>query len=189
MDQQENTPWQYKPDDGAPAPDLPDDSSNGSPATTSKTSKPVTWQAPEFIEHHHPASWYGALGLVTLALVAVIFVTTRDYFAAGVMLVLGVIVGVFAGHKPSQATYDISRGGLSVNGKTYPFSSFKSFAVLREGPLSSINLFPLKRFMPPIAAYFEPADEQKIVDALGNYLPYEERKLDGIDRLSRRLRL
>jgi hypothetical protein len=60
---------------------------------------------------------------------------------------------------------------------------------MQEGPLTSANLFPLKRFMPPVTAYFDPKDEEKITNVLGNYLPYEDRKMDGIDRLSRRLRL
>lgn len=189
MDDQKNTPWQYKPDDGVPAPDLPDDESESSSNTPRSKSKSVAWQAPEFIEHHHPASWYAALLFVTVVLSLGIYGVTRDLFATGTTIVVGVIVGVFAGHKPSQAHYEISSSGLMVNGKAYPYSSFKSFAVLREGQLTSINLFPLKRFMPPVAAYFEPADEPKIIDALGNYLPFEERQLDGVDRLSRRLRL
>jgi hypothetical protein len=103
--------------------------------------------------------------------------------------VVGVIVGVFAGHKPKQIQYEITESGLGVNGKNYPYNAFKSFTVLREGNLSSVNLIPLKRFMPPVSAYFEPKDEPKITEALGNHLPYENRKMDGIDRLSRRLRL
>jgi hypothetical protein len=42
--------------------------------------------------------------------------------------------------------------------------------------------------MPPISAYFAPKDEERITKILGNYLPYEERKLDNVERLSRRLR-
>jgi hypothetical protein len=43
--------------------------------------------------------------------------------------------------------------------------------------------------MPPVAAYFDPADEKKIMETAGNFLPYEDRQLDAIERLARRVRL
>ena len=61
--------------------------------------------------------------------------------------------------------------------------------MIDEGALSSVNLIPLKRFLPPVSAYYEDKDEKKITDALGDHLPYEPRKLDMVERLSRRLRL
>ena len=190
MNQDENSPWQYKPDNGSEAP-AGAGSNDDSPEPTRQHASPksVSWQAAEFIEHQHGSGWYAALVLATAVLAALVYLTTKDYFATGTTVVVGIIVGVFAGHKPAQVEYEISDYGLSVNGKNYPYSSFKSFSVLREGPLSSVNLFPLKRFMPPVSAYFDPKDEPKITDGLDSYLPYEERKMDTIDRLSRRLRL
>jgi hypothetical protein len=189
MDQPENTPWQYKSDNA-------DAGSNFSSETATPTSesKPtanqtVAWRATEFIEHSHSSAWYGGLMVSTIALAAIIYLVTKDIFTIGTILVIGVIVGVFAKQKPGQAQYEISRSGVSVNGKTYAYRDFKSFSVFHEGPLSSLGLFPLKRFMPPVSAYFEPKDEQKIIDALGSYLPYQDRKLDAVDRLSRRLHL
>jgi hypothetical protein len=189
MDQQENSPWQYKPDNGGPSPDSPeDDTASASPAPA-PASHTISWQAAEFIEHSHPAGWYGLLVLSTALIAAATYLATKDFFATGTILLVGIIVGIFAGHKPRQVQYEISDSGLSINDKNYPYGSFKSFSVLREGPLTSANLFPLKRFMPPISIYFSPADEPKVVEALGNHLPYEEHKFDTIDRLSRRLRL
>jgi hypothetical protein len=187
MDQQDNTPFQYNPD-GSPG-DAQDTEANAEPTVTRGSSKSVSWQAPEFIEHHHPGSWYAALVLITVVLAAIVYLTTKDLFATATIIIMGVIVWVFAGHKPGQAQYEVSGKGLSINGKLYPLSAYKSFTVLQEGDFNSVNLFPLKRFMPPISAYYSPADEQKITDVLGNHLPYEERQMDGIDRLARRLRL
>ncbi len=47
---------------------------------------------------------------------------------------------------------------------------------------------PLKKLMLPVAAYFGPGDEERIMDIIGQHLPYEERQMDPIDRLSRKLR-
>ena len=189
MNQDENSPWQYKPDDTTASTEQPEETASQSVSNPERSSDSISWQAAEFIEHHHPAGWYGGLFLITAAITALVYLTTKDYFATGTIVVVGIITGVFAGHKPAQVQYEISSSGLKINDRSYPYSSFKSFSVFQEGPLSSINLFPLKRFMPPVSAYFEPGDEKKVADAISNFLPYEERKLDAVDRLSRRLRL
>jgi hypothetical protein len=190
MNQNENSPWEYKPKDDNPAEsDYSETASADAPAPKPKSASNISWQAAEFIEHPHNPSWYGSLVLITAALTALVYFVTKDYVATGTIPIVGIIVGVFAGHKPGIASYEISSSGLSINGKNYAYNLFKSFSVLREGSLSSVNLFPLKRFMPPVSAYFDPKDEPKIMDALGNYLPYEERQMDAIERLSRRLRL
>lgn len=189
MDQEEKSSWQYKPDDSA-------DSKTGSsePNEAAKTSprhrpKSLSWEAPEYIEHPHGAGWFFMLTLGTLMLATLAYLIAKDPFATIVIVLVGIIVGIFATQKPKTANYEISDAGISINGKLYSYSNYKSFAVIREGALSSINLFPLKRLMPPLSAYFEPKQEKEIVDVLGEYLPFEDRKLDGIDRLARRLRL
>jgi hypothetical protein len=189
MNAEDNTPWQYKPDSGSADSNLPD-SDDHTPREHSKSSpNTITWEAPEFIEHPHGASWYMMLFLATAGLAGIVYIISKDLIATVTMIVVGVIVAIFAGQKPKQAKYEINTTGLRVNNKTYKYSDYKSFAVINEGPLTSVNLFPLKRLMPPVSAYFEPKDGDKITKALGNHLPYENRRLDSIDRLSRRLRL
>jgi hypothetical protein len=189
MSDDENTPWQYKPEKGSVAsvPDL----SNGSNHKHARSTSPksVSWESTEFIEQHHSASWYGALILITAGLASLVYVIAKDLIATITIVVVGIIVWIFSSQKPKPANYEITESGLSINGKLYNYANYKSFTIIQEGEFSSINLFPLKRFMPPLSAYFDPKDEQKITQALGNYLPYEQRKLDNIDRLSRRLRL
>ncbi len=189
MNQDENSPWQYKPDEAIASTEQPEETSSQPAPTPERSSSSISWQAAEFIEHHHSAGWYGGLLLITAAITAVVYLTTKDYFATGTIVIVGIITGVFAGHKPARVQYEVSSSGLKINDRNYPYSSFKSFSVFQEGPMSSINLFPLKRFMPPISAYFEPGGEKKVADAISNYLPYEERKLDVVDRLARRLHL
>jgi hypothetical protein len=189
MNQDENSPWQYKPSSGGPSTELPSDDAPQPAQKPATSARSLSWQAAEFIEHPHSSGWYAALIGGTVLLAVLVYLATKDLFATGTILVVGIIVGIYAGHKPSQVQYGITESGLSINNKSYPYSAFKSFTVLREGNLSSVNLFPLKRLMPPVSAYFEPKDEPKVTDALGSHLPYEDRKMDGIDRLSRRLRL
>jgi hypothetical protein len=189
MNQDENSPWQYKPDDGSAPRNANSSDNSGAPPPPKASAKSVAWQASEYIDHPHGAGWYMGLVIITLAVAALTYLVAKDKVATAIIIILGIIVGIFVRQKPRQAQYEITDAGLSVNDKIYKYADYKSFAVIREGVLTSVNLFPLKRFMPPVSAYFEPADEAKIVNALGNYLPYEERRLDAVDRLSRRLRL
>lgn len=189
MDQDNKAGWQYKPDGAEPGA-AADGAASAPAARPPAPHAAVAWEAPEYIEHHHGPVWYLALIVVTVGLAAAIyFLSTRDLFAAIIVLVLGVIVGAFAAHKPANIKYEISAAGLNINGKTYNYGDYKSFSIIREGQLSSVNLLPLKRLSPPLAAYYDPAQEKKIITALGEHLPYDSRQLDTIDRLARRLRL
>lgn len=187
-----DSPWQYKPDGQTAAnqPDLPNASSSKSSKTPNhRSNKVLTWTASEYINHSRGPAWYLALVTVTVLLSAGVWLVTKDYFASVVIIVLGIILAIFSIHKPKQIPYELSSTGLKVGEKNYPFSVFKSFAIIKEGSLYCLNLMPTKRFMPPLSIYFEPEDEKKIMDALGEHLPYEEGGLDPVERLARRLRL
>lgn len=185
-----DSPWQYKPDGKKvlAAPNLPGATAQSAARQKLPKDDVITWTASEYINHTRGAGWYLALVTGTIILAAVVYLITEDYFATGVIGIMGVVVAAFSTHKPKQVSYELSNFGLKAGEKAYPFSLFKSFTLIREGALSSVNLIPIKRFMPPLSIFFESADEQKIVATLGNYLPYEEGGLDAIERLSRRLR-
>ncbi|HXY18028.1 MAG TPA: hypothetical protein VEH48_01240 [Candidatus Nitrosopolaris sp.] len=167
----------------------PDDTAATDSGQKSRKTKAISWTASEYIEHQHGAGWYLSLVVLTAALAAILYLLTKDYFAAGVIVVLGIIVGVSAGRKPRQMSFELSSSGLKAGEKSYSYNLFKSFSVLHEGAQTSLNFIPVKRFMPPVSAYFEPKDEDKITSLVGEHLPYEERRPSAIDRLSFRLRL
>ncbi len=191
MSADENTSWDYKPD-GQKKSQMPQLSSRGVPVTSQKKKAAVNetaeWTASEYIDHTRGAFWYVLLTVGTAALTAAIYFLTKDIFAGVITAVVGIIVGIFSMQKPKETTYRLSGDGLSIGEKFYPYSRFRSFAIIHEGGLTSINLVPVKKFMPIISAYFEPTQEEKIVNILGQHLAYEERGLDSIERLTRRLR-
>ena len=154
----------------------------------SRHAQSLSWTASEYIDHQQGPKWFLLLGVGTLAVAGIVYLLTKDYFATGLMVILGVIVGFFAKRQPRQLTYELSNDGLKIDKKTYPFRSFKSFSIVQDGPLLSLNLLPIKRLIPPISAYFDAGDHEKILDILGDRLPYEDHKLDSVERLTRRLR-
>ncbi len=148
----------------------------------------VIWSASEYVQHHHGATWYGALGVGAVGVGIVLYVLTRSIFSAAIVPVLAIIIGVFASRPPRTIQYGLSDSGLSIGSRLYSYSNFKSFSVIDEGAVQSILLMPIKRFMPPVSAYFSDADGDKIVNKLGDYLPFETAELDGTQRLARKLR-
>ena len=173
----EPSPWQYSAGDEVGGGQLP------VPNTA-----PVSWTASEFVDNEKNAGWFmGLAGLTVLAVIAV-YLITHDLITAVVIIIAAVLFGVTAKRKPRTLQYQLDNSGVNIGGKPYPYELFKSFAVLAEGAFNSIQLMPLKRFMPPISLYYPPESEEQIITTLGSYLPHEDRTHDPLERLMRRVR-
>ncbi len=148
----------------------------------------VSWTASEFIAHEKSAGWYLGLALVGAAIAGLVYLITRDYISAIVVLVGTFSLAVLGGKKPKQQQYRLDRGGLLIGQKHYEFGAFKSFAIVPEGAFSSVVFMPLKRFAPLTTIYYAPEDEHRIIGIIAQHLPLEEHKLDAVDHLMQRIR-
>lgn len=161
------------------------------PTTAQLISKPVKavqWTASEFIAHHKTSGWYLMLGGGAVVLAAVVFLVTQDKISTAMVAVVAIIFGIFASRNPRELPYSVDNESLYIGDKVYPYATFRSFSVVQEEGVDSIRFMPLKRFMPILSIYFEPKDEQKIIDVLSQYLPVEERQLDTVDKLMHKIR-
>ena len=148
----------------------------------------VTWSASEFIAHQKSFVWYALLGLVAIAVGALIYILTSDKISTGAVIFVAVVMGIAAARKPRTLPYQLDHAGLSIGVKFYDYGQFRSFAVMDEGAFSSVVFMPLRRFMPIITVYFEPQDQDRIVAILADHLPMEAHQLDTIDQLMRKIR-
>lgn len=173
--------WTYN-SEGAEAP-----SGENKPAKA-KTPRSVTWTASEFIHHSKGPNWYLAFfgGIAVIA--ALVFLFTRDYISTVVIALAGIIFAVLARRKPDQLTYELNDMGIQIGPKFYEYTNFKSFAIGEEGAVRSIELMPLKRFMPDISIYFPPEQEAAIINILVLHLPHDHQEVKAVDKLARRLR-
>jgi hypothetical protein len=180
QDQQSEEPasqWQFR-DEGSPE----------SQPTVPERHDPVEWTASEYIAHEKGLSWYVLLGLAIVAFAAIVYGVTGELISSVVIVVMGIAFGAFAARQPQELNYSLDNDALHVGGRSYGYSQFKSFTIVDEGPIHSIMLMPLQRFMPPLSVYYAPEDEDKIANALSSYLPYEDRKQDVVDRIMRKVR-
>jgi hypothetical protein len=156
------------------------------PAETNEAS--IRWTASEYVDHAKGPAWFAAMGLGLFAAVGLVYFLLKDIFASALLGVAGITFAIFAGRRPQVLEYAIGPAGVSIGQRTHPFSDFKSFSLTESGPLPSILLLPLKRFLPPITIFYDPKEEDKIIDALADYLPHEDREPDVVDKLMSRIR-
>jgi hypothetical protein len=148
----------------------------------------VQWTASEYVDHTKGPAWFVLMGLGLFGTVALVYFLLKDIFAAALLGLAGITFAVFAGRRPQVLQYSISPQGISIGQRTHAFEDFKSFSLTESGPLPAILLLPLRRFLPPITIFYDPREEDKIIEALADYLPHEEREPDVVDRLMSRIR-
>jgi len=154
-----------------------------------KSSSAISWSASEYLEHERSQMWYVYLVFGSVAISGLIYLMLRDILTSVAILVVAMATGFFSSRPPTSKQYELSLEGLKIDNKVYELDSFKSFSIVEEGAIDSIWLKPLGRFSPFLIIYFDPKDEEKIVDLLNKAIPYEQRELDTIDKVSRKLRL
>ena len=149
----------------------------------------VSWTALEYAHHEKNTSWYAylAAGTTVFAVIAY-FINTNGLIAPLAIIIFGAVFGYIASREPRELDFQIDNKGVSIGGKSFPYSEYKSFMLVQEGDQPSVWLLPLKRFNLIIPINFKPEDEKKIVDALSSRIPLEARDIDLVSRLMHYLR-
>lgn len=173
------TNWQFTEGSAEPQVDA------SSPSQDTKT---ASWSASEYIAHNKGTAWFALLGVGLFVFIAVVYIATKDVVASIMVGIAGVTFGVFAARSPRVLEYTVNASGIQIGQKLYTYADFKSFSLAEDGPLPAIILLPLKRFLPPITVFYEPKEEDSILDVLADYLPHEEKQPDIVDKLMRRIR-
>jgi hypothetical protein len=148
----------------------------------------VTWTASEYIEHTKSFNWYLALVVVGVLAAVLLYVLFRDIITAATPLVAALVLGFYGRRRPRQLQYRLDSQGLTIGPKFFPYSQFRSFAVMEDGAFASIAFLPMKRFGMLTTVYLDPEDEDAIIGLLNQYLPLEPREHDAVDRFMKRIR-
>jgi hypothetical protein len=147
----------------------------------------ITWTASEFHAHEKSAGWYLLLAIATIVLAAVLYLWTRSIVTPVVIVICGIVFGVYGTHRPNQLEYAMDDQGIRIGSKRYKYDEFRLFVVTTGSSLPEVTLLPIKRFMPPLSVRYVPEVENKMLDMLGNHLPFEERRPELLDSLMRRI--
>lgn len=183
----------YSPEDATPEPtpsQAPAAEHFAAPADLRMQSdgKEVLWTASEYVEHEKSQNWYFSLAGIALVVTILVYVITREILSTAVVVVAAVLFGVTSGRRARNMQYGVNNHGIGIGRRFYTYDNFRSFSFVDEGPVRSIVLMPLKRFMPPLTLYYDPADEERIGDVLADHLPFAEHQHELTDRLMRKIR-
>lgn len=151
--------------------------------------QPVRWQATEYIQRDKSTLWFVVFGVIVLGMMALSIFLMKSITFTILIPVMAASLLVYAYRPPRLLEYTLSRQGLHINDRLYPFVDFKSFGVVKGDDEYSIMLVPTKRFKPGVSVYFPEEAGEAIVDMLGARLPMKELHLDVVDQIIRKLRI
>lgn len=175
-DSTENRNWKFRGED------------DSLQAKNVSQSNEVSWTASEYVAHQKNASWYFLLLIVVVAMSTGVYFIVNDVLTVITIVVVGGAFAFLASRPPRTLHYSVNSTGVKIDKKLYPHNILRSFSVQEDGALHSLQLIPLKRFMPAISLYYPPDQEESILNVLSSYLPHEDRKPDALDRLMRKVR-
>ena len=162
---------------------------NPSPAPArSEDPTTVTWTASEFIDHAKSFDWYLGLAVAAVLVGVLLYALFRDVMTSATPLVAALALGFYGRRSPRQLEYRLDSRGLTIGAKHFSYDTFRSFAVLDEGPFLSLVFLPLKRFGFLTTVYLDPNDEERVLNLVSDYLPLEPRDHDMVDRFMKRIR-
>lgn len=157
------------------------------PAHNADHPQVISWEASEYVHNDKGAMWLVGLGLVGLVFAAIALFLQAWTFLI-MIIVACVAMGVFAFRKPHVLQYTLNDNGVQIADKTYHYSDFRAFGIMQEGAFFTMTLIPVKRFAPALSVYFAEEQGEDIVDIVSAHLPMEHIEPDIIDRLMHRLR-
>lgn len=183
-----DSPPPTTPPDNPPAPPPTEGGGSDENANPATQGPDFTWEASEYVSHHRSFMWYVGLIAVGAGLVALLILVLNEILSAVVVGLMIIAILVFARKSPRTLRYGLSASGITIENKHYPYSDFRSFAVVKNGGIYTIELDPIKRFMPNIDAYLDADDVAPVTAELARHLPQDERQPALIDKLSHALK-
>lgn len=149
----------------------------------------IRWEAPEYAHHERSLGWFIVFGIVTLVLAVAAVLIIKSITFAILVPVMAVALFIYTQHAPEVLRYTLSRKGLHINDKLFPYNQFKSFGIVEHNGMHSAVLVPRKRFQLGQTIYFPTEVGEQLVDMLASRLPMKELEPDALDRLLARLHL
>ena len=183
----------FRADAQSPAPVMASDTSF-SPASNQLNPRmlgdgeEVDWNGPEFIYHAKNIDWYLTLGIVSVVIIGIVALMTRSIWLSITAAVMCTIFGVSAARKPRDMDYAVDGHGVSIGRSFHAYSDFRAFSITPEADMLNLTFIPLKRFMPPMSVYLDPADQDRVAKVIAEHLPLEAHQPDALERLMRRIR-
>jgi len=142
----------------------------------------LRWQTAEYEHHPKSAEWFWALGIIGIAGAASAFLVDNLLFA--ILILLGTFtLAMFAARKPEDVTVTISKEGLSINNRLYPYSTLESFWISPDENPRTLLVVLKNPLSPQLGIQIEEVSPDNIRIFLNKYL--KEKEQDDISFFER----
>jgi hypothetical protein len=145
------------------------------PETKLIESKKIVWQAREHGNHERSNDWFWVVGIVAVA--GAILMIYFDNLLFALVILVGAFALMLQAHKKDDLiTFEISRKGIRIDDKLFPYSMIESFWVIDEEVDDKILLKSKKPLMPLIIIPYDSdtTDPDEIRDYLLDYVHEDE---------------
>ncbi len=145
----------------------------------------ASWRTPEFITYKRNF-WWVFLAIVILILVEVYLLYTKQWLASVVFLTMSIAVYRYSKMEPKEVECKITESGIHFGQRFYSFYSLRSYWIIED----ILTIEPNRRFAIPINIPLKNVGQEKIIQALGNYIPQQRKKVEElVSKITRLLKL
>src|SRR3990167_134160 len=135
----------------------------------------LKWRAAEYPFYEKGSGWFVAAGVLTLALILGALLL-REWLMALVIAALAAVVYQHANRPPRELDYAITNLGIQAGERLYAYNELKSFWVIYQPPVQTLNLALTRRFAPLVTIQLTGADPVQVKELLKKHLPEEEKQ-------------
>jgi len=127
-----------------------------------KSDNEIEWTAYEFTYHEKDTRWLVSFWIIAGAFFISALIA-KNIFGAAVIALFAVVLYIYALKYPEIMHCNITRQGVTLNGRLFPFNTISSFWILYEPPVKELILISKHRVMPRIVMPLETADPVEII--------------------------
>ncbi|MCC7543671.1 hypothetical protein IT415_03110 [bacterium] len=133
----------------------------------------LAWQNAQQSGQHRPTQWYIVMGVVAAgSIIAAILLQSWFFIPLGILVPIALTK---YGAKGTEAhSYELTTYGVVIDGKHYPYDSFKSFFGVENDGVPVFELVPLKRFSILVTLHGTHDVADDIAEILSSVLPESE---------------
>lgn len=150
----------------------------------------ISWESPEYIQHEKGIFWY-LIAIACALILCVYAIFTANWTLLVALIVLAAVYYRIHGYPPKNVKIKISRVGIKINSKEYPYQNIDSFWIIYNPPSTkTLNLKSNSRLLPDIAIQLGDQDPSEIREYLASQIREKEGREElFIDSLIRILKL
>jgi hypothetical protein len=97
-------------------------------------SKPLTWQAPEFLDHRKHPLWFVGLGIIT-ALLVLFGIYTKSWTTAIMFGLFGFGSLIYSSQRAKTVTITLSGTGVQIDNKNFDYRNIRKFWIVYHPPV------------------------------------------------------